>query len=155
MQIGTVPRLWLCRRSWRLKLDFGRNPVYLWQSHVCRPSVGCTTSKLSHSSTDSEVISLGAGLRMDGIPALDLWDVVIEVLHSSPNQVLGDQEHARRNLQRNKPQSRFQFNTTILSWPLSIMFPQTRNLIVLAPCFTFLKIMKRWSRWSSMAEIQQ
>ena len=32
---------------------------------------------MSHSSTES------AGLRMDGIPLLDLWDVVIEVLHSS------------------------------------------------------------------------
>ena len=25
---------------------------------------------------------------MDGIPALDLWDLVIEVLHSSPNKSL-------------------------------------------------------------------
>ena len=24
---------------------------------------------------------------MDGIPALDLWDLVIEVFHSSPNQL--------------------------------------------------------------------
>ena len=36
-----------------------------------------------HCSTEAEVMSLDAGLRMDGIPALDLWDVVIEVLHSS------------------------------------------------------------------------
>ena len=28
----------------------------------------------SHSATESEVISLDAGLRMDGLPALDLWD---------------------------------------------------------------------------------
>ena len=28
--------------------------------------------------TESEVISMDAGLRMDGIQALDLWDVVIE-----------------------------------------------------------------------------
>ena len=34
----------------------------------------------------AEVISLDAGLRMDGIPALDLWDSVIDVFHSSPNQ---------------------------------------------------------------------
>ena len=32
---------------------------------------------VSHSSTESEVISLDAGLRMDGLPALDLWDIVI------------------------------------------------------------------------------
>ena len=40
-----------------------------------------------YSSTESEVISLDAvGLRMDGIPALDLWDLVTEVLHSFLNQ---------------------------------------------------------------------
>ena len=43
-------------------------------------------TSFSHSSTEADVISLDAGLRMDGIPALDLWDSVIEVFHSSPNQ---------------------------------------------------------------------
>ena len=43
-------------------------------------------TSVSHSSTEAEVISLDAGLRMDGIPALDLWELVIEVFHSSPNQ---------------------------------------------------------------------
>ena len=34
-----------------------------------------------HSFTESEIISLDAGLRMDGLlPELDLWDLVIEVL---------------------------------------------------------------------------
>ena len=40
-------------------------------------------TSVSHSSTESEVISLDTGLRIDGTPALDLWDLVIEVLHSS------------------------------------------------------------------------
>ena len=40
-------------------------------------------TSVSHTSTESEIISLDVGLRMDNIPALDLWDVVIEVLHSS------------------------------------------------------------------------
>ena len=40
---------------------------------------------VSHSSTESEILSLDAGLRMEGLPALDLWDVVINVLHSSNN----------------------------------------------------------------------
>ena len=30
-------------------------------------------TSVSHSSTESEIISLDAGLRMDGLPALDLW----------------------------------------------------------------------------------
>ena len=40
-------------------------------------------TSVSHSSTKSEIISLDAGLRMDGSPALDLLDVVIEVLRST------------------------------------------------------------------------
>ena len=43
-------------------------------------------TSVSHSSTESEIISLDAGLRLDGIPALDLWDLVVEAFHSSPNQ---------------------------------------------------------------------
>ena len=38
---------------------------------------------MSHSSIESEIISLDAGLGMDGLPALDFWDVVIDVLRSS------------------------------------------------------------------------
>ena len=33
----------------------------------------------SHSSTESEIISLDAGLGLDGIPALDLWDLIVLV----------------------------------------------------------------------------
>ena len=42
-------------------------------------------TSVSHSSTEAEIISLDAGLRMDGIPALDLQDLVIEIFHSVPN----------------------------------------------------------------------
>ena len=34
---------------------------------------------VSHSSAESEVKSFDAGLRIDGITALDLWDLVLEV----------------------------------------------------------------------------
>ena len=40
---------------------------------------------VSHSATESEIISLDAGLRVDGLLALDLWDMVIEVLRSTNN----------------------------------------------------------------------
>ena len=45
-------------------------------------------TSVSHSSTEAEVISLDAGLRIDGIPALDLWDLVIEGISffTKPNQ---------------------------------------------------------------------
>ena len=37
-------------------------------------------TSVSHSSTESEIISLDAGLRMDGKHALDLWDLIVSVL---------------------------------------------------------------------------
>ena len=37
-------------------------------------------SSVSHNSTESEIISLDAGLRLDGIHALDLWDLIVLVL---------------------------------------------------------------------------
>ena len=37
-------------------------------------------TSVSHCSTESEIISLDAGLRLDGIPALDLWDLIVLVL---------------------------------------------------------------------------
>ena len=37
-------------------------------------------TSVSHSSTEAEIISLDAGLRLDGIPALDLWDLIVLVL---------------------------------------------------------------------------
>ena len=43
-------------------------------------------TSVSHSSTESEIISWDAGLRMDGIPALDLWDLIVTVLHGNTYQ---------------------------------------------------------------------
>ena len=46
-------------------------------------------TSVSHGSTEAALISLDAGLRMVGIPALDLWDLVIEVFHSVPHKADG------------------------------------------------------------------
>ena len=37
-------------------------------------------TSVSRSSKESEIISLDAALRLDGIPALDLWDLIVSVL---------------------------------------------------------------------------
>ena len=72
-------------------------------------------TSVSHSSTEAEIISLDAGLRMDGTPALDLWDLVIEVLPSSPNQTnkTKDVREPRWNLSANtQPNVQKQIPTT-------------------------------------------
>ena len=50
-------------------------------------------TSVSNSSTESEIISLDAGLRLDGIPALDLWDLIVAVLHGNTYQ----NDQARRD----------------------------------------------------------
>ena len=44
-------------------------------SWMCKKQTG-----VSHSSTESEIISLDTGLRLDGLPALELWDPIVSVL---------------------------------------------------------------------------
>ena len=53
-----------------------------WKSYICsKKSWMCKKqTSVSHSSTESQIISLDAGLRLDGIPALDLWDLIVFVL---------------------------------------------------------------------------
>ena len=36
-------------------------------------------TSVSHSSTESEIISVDTGLRLDGLPALELWDLIVSV----------------------------------------------------------------------------
>ena len=69
------------------------------------PQVGCVRNgtSVSHSSMEAQILSLDAGLRMDGSPALDLWDFVIEVLHSSSNQPENSKKNVQGNLLRDTP----------------------------------------------------
>ena len=53
-------------------------------------------TSVSHSSTESEIISLDAGLRLDGIPVLDLWDLIVAVLGNTntATQYRSSRKHA-------------------------------------------------------------
>ena len=54
-------------------------------------------TSVSRSSTEAEIISLDESSRMDGIPALTLWNLVIEVFHSVPNRTDGPKREPRWN----------------------------------------------------------
>ena len=53
-------------------------------------------TSVSHSSTESEIISLDAGLRLDSFPALDLWDLIVAVLGNT-NQNHTEQDDLLKN----------------------------------------------------------
>ena len=56
----------------------------IFGSHTFVPIIGCARNKtaVSHSLTESEIISLDTGLRLDGLPALELWDLIVSVFGS-------------------------------------------------------------------------
>ena len=58
-----------------------RSQTFVPMSWMCKKQ-----TSVSQSSTDAEIISLDSGLRMDGIPALDLCNLVVEVFHCNQNQ---------------------------------------------------------------------
>ena len=53
-------------------------------------------ASVSHSATESAIISLDAGLRLDGIPALDLWELIVAVLGNT-NQNHTEQDDLLKN----------------------------------------------------------
>ena len=72
------------------------------QSYICFNQLMCEKqTSVSHSSTESAIISLDAGLRLDGVPALDLWGLIVAVLHGNTyqsNQERGDMCTNRREV---------------------------------------------------------
>ena len=91
------------------------NYVQVRRPNICTIQLDVQETNLSLTqSYKAEVISLDACLRMDGIPALDLWDLVIEAFHSSSNQTnkTKDVRVLRGNLSANiRPNVRKHFPT--------------------------------------------
>ena len=137
MQTGTVSRLRFCRILRIQNLHQVEHCAFLEVIHLFQ-SVGCARNRLSvsHSSTESEIISLDAGLSLDGIPALDLWDLIVADLHGNTNQ----SNQARRDLCTNQrevrsiphtiqKQKKSPWNDRWFGQRL-ILFRQTSNLLV-------------------------
>ena len=64
------------------------NHTFVPTSWMCKKQ-----TSVSHSSKESEIISLDAGLMLDGISVLALWDLIVTVLHGKTyqsNQERGD-----------------------------------------------------------------
>ena len=132
----------LCWGPWIFEINFGSQTCVPF-SWMCKKQ-----TSVSHSSTRSEVISLDAGLLMDGIPALDLWDVVIEVLHSFHNV------RASGNRSRDESQSKqININTKTKKHGNreNVEFSNVDHVVTSAmskPYSIFLSTTKQWSRWS-------
>ena len=97
-------------------------------------------SSVSHSSTESEIISLDAGLRLDGIPALELWDLIVFVLGNTIQTL----KRPVRPVVSDKNQ-RSQGQTTCRI-TLNV-FIETSSLRFKKLCCMCLRTTKQWLRW--------
>ena len=66
MQIGTVFKILTSREILKIQKSTSGGTL------MCKKQTA-----VSHSSTESEIISLDTGLRLDGLPALELWDLIV------------------------------------------------------------------------------
>ena len=124
---------------------FGRH-TFVPISWMCKKQ-----TSVSHSSTESEIISLDAGLRLDGITALDLWDLIVSVFGNtiqtpdrSGQPVVNKRDacspphtiHKRKESQR-------VFNVLENDWIMLILFTRTSNLLIRKLCCMCLKTTKQ------------
>ena len=113
----------------------GRN-TFVPISWMCKKQ-----TSVSHSSTESEIISLDAGLRLDGLPALELWDLIVSVL--------GNMTQTTERTVRPVIMTRFKdLKEKLTCWRTLFVFPQTSNVFIKKLCCMFLMTTKQWSRWS-------
>ena len=75
MQTGTVFKTLISTSGGTLCI-FGSH-TFVPTSWMCKKQTA-----VSQSSTESEIISLDTGLRLDGLPALELWDLIVSVFGS-------------------------------------------------------------------------
>ena len=73
-----------CWRPWGLKIFLWGSLMYHWKPNICPHQLHMQEANIStlQCSAECQIISVDAGLRMNGLLALDFWDTVIEVLRS-------------------------------------------------------------------------
>ena len=80
MQTGTGSRLRFCRLENSKSTSGGTLCIFGSHTLVSISWMCKKQTSVSHSSTESEIISLDAGWRLGGITAPDLWDLIVPVL---------------------------------------------------------------------------
>ena len=84
---------------------------------------------VSHSSTESEIISLDTGLRLDGWPALELWDLIVSFF-GSVSQISDRSGKPDNNVhKRHKPHKKIDVMKDIDSDPSSVQSARQEALL--------------------------
>ena len=114
-------------------------------------SVGCVRNKLQFRTVqqNQKPFLLNAGLRLGGIPALDLWDLIVAVLGNTNQNRIEQGDLSKKNkreacspphtIHKRKQSQR----VGSMIWIMLILFPQTSNLLIRKLCCMCLKTTKQ------------
>ena len=84
---------------------------------------------VSHSSTESEIISLDTGLRLDGLPALELWDLIVSVLGNISRVSDGSGQPESDVHKRHKPHNKIDVTRDIDAVPSNVQAARQEALL--------------------------
>ena len=108
-----------------------------WKSYFCSNKLDVQEkTAVSHSSTESEIISLDTGLRLDGLPALKLWDLIVSVLGNVSRVSDGSGKPDNDVHKRHKPHKKIDVMKTLILF-LKMSNPRVKKL-----CCMCLRTMK-------------
>ena len=86
-------------------------------------------TSVSHSSTESEIISLDTGLRLDGLPALELWDLIVSVLGNVSRVSDGSGKPESDVHKHHKPQKEIDVMKDIDAFPSNVQSSRQEALL--------------------------
>ena len=102
---------------------FGRH-IFVPISWMCKKQTA-----VSHSSTESEIISLDTGLRLDGLLALELWDPIVSVLGNVSRVSDRSGQPGNDVHKRHKPQKKIDVMEDIGSVPSNVQSSRQEALL--------------------------
>ena len=103
----------------------------IFGSHTFVP-ISCMCKKqtaVSHSSTESEIISLDTGLRLDGLLALELWDLIVSVLGNVSRVSDGSAQPGSNVHKRHKPHKKIDVMEDIDLVPSNVQSARQETLL--------------------------
>ena len=105
--------------------------MHFWKSYICSKKLDVPRNKLQFHTVhqNPEIISLDAGLRLDGLPALELWDLIVSVLGNISRVSDGSGKPESDVHKRHKPHKKIDVIKDIDAVPSNVQFSHLQALL--------------------------
>ena len=136
------------------KSTSGGTLCFFWKSYICSNKLDVQETNFSFAQLN-RIRNHFFGCRievLDGIPALDLWGLIVSVLGNTTQNRIERRDPLLKKRKAYSPphtiHKRKQSRVWSVVWLMLILFTQTSTLLARTLCCMCLKTMKQWSRWS-------